>query len=148
MRDFEINIRPTTGAPPDAPVGIAIGSRDTVFTQLLRQGANAPDDYFNAPPAQLAFWLVDNWWRLRSECVPAFGPTAEWRLAHDLTSICGYAWPRLAIWGEGNRIGLSSRSDPAGVVGPVRYLIDALIYVSASSFETEVDKFLDLVSTE
>jgi hypothetical protein len=60
----------------------------------------------------------------------------------------GYAWPRLAIWGEGNRIGLSSRSDPAGVVGPVRYLTDALIYVPALAFETETDRFLKLVSEE
>jgi hypothetical protein len=117
-----------------------------VFTRLLRHGANAPEDHLNAPPAQLAFWLTDNWWRLVSECVPPFGHTAEWRLAHDLASIGGYAWPRLAIWGEGNRVGLSSRSDPAGVVGPVRYLTDALTYVSAAAFETEADRFLKLLS--
>ena len=148
MRNFEIDIQRTVDAPPDSPVGIAIGSAETVFTRLLRHGANAPEDHLRAPPAQLAFWLVDNWWRLRSECVPAFGPTADWRLAHDLASIGGYAWPRLAIWGEGNRVGLSSRSDPAGVVGPVRYLTDALIYVSGLAFVAEATKFLDLMSTE
>jgi len=148
MREFEIDILRTEGSPADAPAGIAIGSRDIVFTRLLRQGANAPEDHLKAPPAQLAFWFVDNWWRLLSECVPAFGPTAEWRLAHDLASIGGYAWPRLAFWGEGHRVGLSSRSDPAGVVGPVRYLIDALIYVSAAAFETEASQFLELVSDE
>lgn len=148
MRDIEIDIEQIAGAPPDAAAGIAIGSGETVFTRLLRHGANAPEDHLKAPPAQLAFWLVDNWWRLRSECVPAFGPTPDWRLAHDLTSIGGYAWPRLAIWGEGDRIGLSSRSDPAGIVGPVRFLTDALIYVPALTFETEANKFLDLVATE
>lgn len=148
MREFGIDIQRTEGAPADSPVGIAIGSRQIVFTRLLRQGANAPEDHLKAPPAQLAFWLVDNWWRLLSECVPPFGPTAEWRLAHDLASIGGYAWPRLAIWGEGSRVGLLSRSDPAGVVGPVRYLTDALVYVSAEAFETETNQFLELVSAE
>lgn len=148
MQEFEIDVQKTAEAPPDAPAALAIGSGHIVLTRLLRQGANAPEDQLKAPPAQLAFWLIDNWWRLRWECVPPFGPTPEWRLAHDLSSMSGYAWPRLAIWGEGNRIGLSARSDPAGVVGPVRYLTDALIYISAAAFEREADRFLDVVSQE
>jgi hypothetical protein len=148
MHAFEIDIEQAAGAPPDAPAGITIGSNKIVFTRLLRPGANAPEDYLKAPPAQLAFWLVDNWWRIRWECVPPSGPTADWRLAHELSSIGGYAWPRLAIWGEGNRIGLSSKSDPAGVVGPVRYLTDALTYVPAEAFETEADDFLKNVADE
>jgi hypothetical protein len=148
MREFEINVQRLAGAELDASAGVVIGSGETVFTRLLRQGANTVEDRLEAPPGQLAFWLVDNWWRLRWECVPPSGPTPDWRLAHDLAGIGGYAWPRLAIWGEGDRIGLSSRSDPAGVVGPVRYLTDALIYVSAAAFEDEADKLFDSVSSE
>jgi hypothetical protein len=148
MRDFEIDIQPIEGSEPDGPASLAIGSRGVVFTHLLRQGANAPSDHLEAPPGQLAFWLVDNWWRLRSECVPAAGPSTEWRLAHDLAGLSGFAWPRLAIWGEGDRVGLSSRSDPMGVVGPVRYLTDALTYVPAAAFEREVDEFLHGVAAE
>ena len=148
MREFEIDIQQTPGAQPDAPARIAIGAGKTVFTRLLRHGANASEDHLKAPPGQLAFWIVDNWWRLVSECVPSFGPTAEWRLAHDVSGIGGYAWPRLAIWGEGNRIGLSSKSDPPGVVGPVRYLTDALIYVPAAAFENEAELFLGRVADE
>ena len=67
----------------------------------------------------------------------------RWRTAHDLSSAGGgYAWPRLAIWGEDERIGLLSRSDPPGVVGPVRYLADALVFVQANDFESECDEFL------
>ncbi len=148
MREFEIDLQRPAGAELDAPVGIAIGSGETVFTRLLRQGANTSEDHLQAPPGQLAFWLVDNWWRLRWECVPPAGPAPEWRLAHELAGIGSYAWPRLAIWGEGDRIGLSSRSDPAGVVGPVHYLTDALTYVSAAAFEAEADRLLDAVSSE
>jgi hypothetical protein len=149
MGEFEIDLQRNAGAEPDAPVGIAVRSRETVFTRLIRQGANAPEDHLHAPPGPLAFWLVDNWWRLRWECVPPASPTAEWRLAHDLAGIGGgYAWPRLAMWGEGDRIGLSSRRDAVGVVGPVRYLTDALIYISAAAFEAEVDRLFDDISSE
>lgn len=147
MRAFEIDLRLGSGKPDD-PVGIAIGSNDVVFTQLIRQGGNAPENHVLAPPGQLAFWIVDNWWRLMSECVPSTGQTAEWRLAHDMTSMGSFAWPRLTIWGEGARIGLSSRSDPAGVVGPVRYLTDALVYVAVDDFELPALSFLSQVASE
>jgi hypothetical protein len=95
------------------------------------------------PPAQLAFWLVDNWWRLRWESVISGRVSHEWRLAHDLSSIGGgYVWPCLSIWGEGVRTGLSCSSDPPGVVGPVRYVTDALTFVPAAAFERGVDDFL------
>lgn len=148
MRPFEIALNKPAGSAPDEPVGIAIGSNDLVFTQLIRQGDNGATDEIQAPPGQLAFWLVDNWWRLVSECVPSSGPCPEWRIAHDLASIGNFAWPRLSIWGEGDRIGLSSRSDPVGVVGPVRYLADALTYVSLAEFDAGSTAFLDRVSGE
>ena len=148
MRAFEIQVQRAGAAEPDASAGITIGSGDIVFTRLLRPGANAPEDQLDAPPGQLAFWLVDNWWRLRWECAPSSGASSDWRLAHDLSAIGGHAWPRLAIWGEGDRVGLSSRSDPMGVVGPVRYMTDALVYVSAEAFEVAADSLLDTVSAE
>lgn len=148
MREFEIDLRKPPKSAPDEPVGLAIRSRGTVFTRLRRPSDDAPQDHLQAPPGQLAFWLVDNWWRLRWECYPSSGLNVDWRLAHELSSIGGYAWPRVAIWGEGDRIGLLSQSDPVGVVGPVRYLTDALTYVSASAFEGAVDQYLELVATE
>lgn len=147
MPKLKIEIQTLVEVQPDAPVGIAVKSEGTVFTRLERRGVT--DDYFQGPPGQLAFWFVDNWWRLRYECFPASGLTADWRLAHDFSDIGGgYAWPRLAFWGEGCRVGLLSQSDPLGVVGPVRYLTDALIYIPAECFEREVDSFLDRVASE
>jgi hypothetical protein len=54
----------------------------------------------------------------------------------------GYVWPRLSIWGEGRRIGLMARSDPSGVVGPVRYVTDALLFISDAEFDKPIDTFL------
>ena len=81
---FKIDIERDHSTGPDDPHRIAIRSGARVFTHLLRGGANEPDDYLVAPPAQLAFWIIDNWWRLRWECIPVIGMTASWRLAHDL----------------------------------------------------------------
>lgn len=148
MSGFNIELERIAGAGPDDSARVAIRSDQIAFTKLLRSGANAPDEFIQAPPAGLAFWLVDNWWRLISECVPANGPNAKWRLAHDLSSVGSYAWPRLSIWGEGDRIGLSSRSDPAGIVGPVRYLTDALTYIDRSTFEATATTFIGEVASE
>jgi len=144
---FEISIGSIDEAAPDEPRPVLIRSGALVFTRLMRPGSNEADDHLRAPPAQLAFWLIDNWWRLRWEGIPPAGMSEEWRLAHDLSSIGGgYVWPRLSIWGEDPRIGLISRSDPAGVVGPIRYLTDALCFIEAASFEVSVDEFLDGVA--
>lgn len=149
MNDLQIDVRTDAGAGVDDPRPIAIRSGDIVLTRLQRPGEERPDDYLIAPPAQLAFWLTDNWWRLRWECVPPEGMTLEWRLAHELSSIGGgYAWPRVAMWGEGERVGIVSRCDPPGVVGPVRFLTDTLKFISASAYEQAVDRFLETVSDE
>jgi hypothetical protein len=148
MREFEISVQAKPGGPPDAPAAITISAGEVVLTRLIRQGANIETNALEAPPAQLAFWLADNWWRLRHECVPPTGPTGRWRMAHELSSMPAYAWPRLAFWGEGDRIGLSSRADPAGTASPVQYLINALSYVKAAVFEDEVDRFLLHIADE
>lgn len=149
MNGFSIETRRIADSTPDDPQPIVIRLGETVFTRLLRPGQEKLDDALQAPPGQLAFWLVDNWWRLRYECIPPNAPSAEWRSAHDLASIGGgFAWPRLRVWGEGERVGLASRSDPEGVIGPVRYVTDALIFIAGKDFETAIDQFVSLVADE
>lgn len=146
---FRIDIERDADAGADDPHRIAIRAGEHTFTRLLRAKQNDPDDFLEVPPAQLAFWFIDNWWRLRWESVPPGGITSDWRLAHDLSSIGGgYAWPRVTIWGEGERLGLSGRSDPQGVVGPVRFLNDILTFVQADLWEKAVDQFLVSAANE
>ena len=142
MSAIEILILDDSRGGPEEPHGLVLRAGETIFTRLLRPNSNEPDNCLRAPPAHLAFWLVDNWWRLRWESIPPTGMNAEWRLAHELASIGGgYVWPRLAMWDEGERTGLASRSDPPGIVGPVRFLTDALLFVPATDFEAETDRF-------
>jgi hypothetical protein len=58
----------------------------------------------------------------------------------------GHAWPSIAFWGEGQRIMTLAKADPPGVMGPVRFLQDALSFVPAASFEAALDAVFDAVS--
>jgi hypothetical protein len=148
MSEFQIEIDSTAFADErsedaDAPRGISIRANNIVLSKLLREDLNEPSDFVDVPLSRLAFWIIDHWWRLRWESIPPAGITPEWREAHELASVGGgFAWPRITIWGEEPRIGLIARSDPQGVMGPVRFLTDALAFVSASDFETEIDRLL------
>lgn len=143
MPDFQIDVQAGVGAAWDSPHPIELRAGEISFTKLLRHESNAADGYLQAPPIPLAFWLIDNWWRIRWEPVGRREERANWRLAHDLSAIGGgYVWPRLWMWGEDARVGLSARSDPSGVLGPVRYITDALVFVRSDLFEKEVFRFL------
>jgi hypothetical protein len=142
---FTIELQRDNLAEPDEPRGVRIAAGEVVFTRLLRPGQDGESEFMQAPPAQLAFWVVDNWWRLRWEG-PHGQATADWRLAHDLSAIGGgYAWPRLTLWGVDNLMECHARADPAGVVGPVRYVTTAQVTASAASFEEAVDGFMEEV---
>ena len=144
MGGFEIDIRSAAGASWDMPQAISLRSGEVCFTELVRNGDNKSDDYLQAPPVQLAFWITDNWWRLRWEPMVSDTVDPDWRLAHELSAIGGgYIWPRLRIWSEDTRVGLSSRSDPMSMNFALRYTKDALVFVSAAQFEAAVDQFLE-----
>lgn len=147
MSEFEIDIQardPVSGRSWDVPQGISLRSGDLCFTELIRDGGSQSDDYLRAPPVPLAFWLTDNWRRLRWEPVVSERVDLDWQLAHELSAIGGgYIWPRLRIWGEDARVGLACRSDPLSMNFALRFTQDALVFVSAEQFEVTVDRFLD-----
>jgi len=146
---FNIDIERTADAEPDDPHGIAIAADEHVFTRLLRGESNTIKTHLLARPAQLAFWFIDNWWRLRWESMPAEGVTPHWRLAHDVSGIGGGTiWPRLLMWGEGQRMGLSATRDAIGVVGPVRFIENGLSFIPADEWEVGVDRFIEEVRDE
>ena len=120
---------------------ISVGSR--TLTRLLRGKANEPRDSLHAPLGPFAFWLADNWWRLRHEAKPIEAITADWRLAHDMSDIGGgTAWPVLRFWGEGSRVGVESKPTEAWPNGPVRYLTEHEGHIAAEEWERETDRFI------
>lgn len=123
---------------------LSIRVGESVLTRLVRRGTNEPDDWLRVPLAPLAFWFIDNWWRIRWEPPPEVGLTAEWRLAHDLSSVgSGYVWPSVSLWGEGDRLGVAVHRE-SGPIGSVQFLTDAgLHYADATGVEATIDAFIE-----
>ena len=143
MSAFSIDLGPIPGAEGDLR-SLSIRANQSVLTRLVRQDANHEDQALQVPVIPLAFWFADHWWRLRWECRPLNGFPSAWRQAHELTAVgAGYAWPRVMVWGEGERTVIVSRSDPVGVVGPVRLLQNSIGFVPAVDYETAVSSFLE-----
>ena len=123
---------------------VRIGADDSVLTRLERPDDASLDDWLQVPAEALAFWFVDNWWRIRWEPDPPAGFTPEWRLAHDISSVgSGYCWPRIALWGEGEQVSVATRADEP--TSSLRYLADGRFLVRAASFEAGVDDFVRLL---
>jgi len=147
MTDLHFNVSQQRAQDQEAPRGLSISAGNVVLTRLIREASVGECDSVEVPLTNFGFWLLDHWWRLRWESIPPSGITPEWREAHELASIGGgFTWPRITIWGEGRRVGLISRSDPQGVMGPVRFLTDALVFIAAEDYEAEIDRFLDFVT--
>lgn len=124
---------------------IRIAAGSDVLTRLVRNG-HEHGDVLHAPADPLAFWLVDNWWRILFETVPAAGPNPSWRLAHELSSIGGYIWPRMVLWGEGERAGIAVHPEPPPTT--LQYLARGIRYVPAADMESGVDRFVRQVLDE
>lgn len=123
---------------------VKITAGDSVLTRLERPDDSSQDDWLEVPAEALAFWFIDNWWRIRWEPDPPAGFTPEWRLAHDISSVGGgYCWPRIALWGEGEQVGVAARADEP--TSSLRYLANGRLLVRAASFEAGVDDFVRLV---
>lgn len=145
MAIFEFDIMSGANASWDDPQDVSLCVENICFTELVRNGGNTTDKFLQAPPIQLAFWIIDNWWRLRWEPVVSDKVDPSWRLAHELSAIGGgYIWPRLRIWGEDTRVGLACRSDPHSMNFALRFTTDAVVFISSSEFESSVDQFLQL----
>jgi len=140
--NFEIKTKPGGG--------IRIQFGQDALTRLVRPSQASEDEYLDAPPQDLAFWLVHNWWRLRHEPVPSEDLAidalpASWRLAHDFRSVeGGYRWPSAIVWGGDDLVFATAESDPVGITAPVQFLASARgISVPATEFESGVDRFLN-----
>ena len=146
MNELEIRIKPCNGEGNAEARRLCIDLRESCLTQLMRHGSAAPDDWLVAPPLPLAFWLLDNWWRIRWEPAPAES-SAEWRLAHHLPSVgAGYPWPNVSLWGEGDRCAIAVHRDDTGFQRAVRFLSEpSLTYVPAASVEAATDAFIRAV---
>ncbi|MDE0105307.1 MAG: hypothetical protein OXN89_23270 [Bryobacterales bacterium] len=116
------------------------------LSKLYRFSSNREDQFLHAPPSHLAFWVLDNWWRIFHEPEPPGAVTAEWLLAHEMSSIGGgYAWPPIRLWGEGDQVGIRMRPEYCDSPAPVRFEASHIGVIPAVHVEAGFDAFLDRV---
>jgi len=141
---FQVLIEAPAAHDPSGPDRLSIRLGESSLTRLIRRGSHEPDDCLEAPPVPLAFWFIDNWWRIRSEPPPHGDPDAEWRLAHHLPSVgAGYHWPNVSIWGEGARSGVAVHADTSNLQASLKFIAPPrLEYMPSSMVEEAIDRFV------
>ena len=144
MPEFQILIEAPAAHDPSGPGRLSIRLGESYLTRLVRRSSHEPDDCLEAPPVPLAFWFVDNWWRIRSEPPPHRDLDAEWRLAHHLSSVgAGYHWPNVSLWGEGSRFGVAVHADASNLQPSLKFVAPPrLDYVPSSTVEEAIDRFV------
>ncbi|WP_293985577.1 hypothetical protein [Sphingobium sp.] len=135
---------PAVGARDVAEVRIAAhGEPLTRFLDIENGGQR---DHFRASAVSLAFWLADNWWRLRYECLDGSTPSVNWRLRHELSSASGGTfWPPLMIHSSGENVQFTPAFSRHLETSPLRYLAPDTTSVSGRAFEDGIDRFFDQV---
>ena len=120
---------------------------EDAWSQSVQQGARV-----SAYP--LALWLASSWWRIRWEPLPSrirltpagLSADTDWRMSHDLPAAgYGFIWPPLTFASDGEAIRVNCRPSGARSGEPVRYLSEFDVFVPASDFERETDRFMELV---
>lgn len=144
MTDFEIRLESPAAQDASGPGRLSIRLGESSLTRLIRRGSPEPDDCLEAPPLPLAFWFVDNWWRIHSEPPPNRDLDVQWRLAHHLSSVgAGYHWPNVSIWGEGSRFGVAVHADASNLQPSLKFVAPPrLEYVPSWTVEKAIDRFI------
>ncbi len=125
---------------------VGIQADGEFLTRLLRFSNNTEDTFLHAPPSQLAFWILDNWWKLFHEPEPVGAVTVEWLLAHEMSSIGGgYAWPPIRFWGEGDQVGVRTHPQYSDSPAPVRFEASYHGLIPSVDVERCLDRFLESV---
>lgn len=146
MTRLEIIVKDLDGLSPTEIRQVGILAEGVSLTKLLRFSSNHEDEFLHAPPSHLAFWMLDNWWRIFHEPEPAGPVTAEWLLAHEMSSTGGgYAWPPIRFWGEGNRVGIRMQPQYRDSAAPVRFEASYIGVIPTVEVERSFDSFLESV---
>ena len=133
------------GSDDVAEISLHVGDR--VISRIADTEKGTVRDFFRASSTGLAFWLADNWWRLRWETISDSRlPSVDWRLRHELNSASGGAlWPPVMIFSVGDRISFAPSVGKKVVDGPQSYFQFKIGMVAADEYERELDSFFEAV---
>lgn len=133
------------GSDDVAEISLRLG--DSVISRIADTEKGTVRDFFRASSTGLAFWLADNWWRLRWETISDSRlPSVDWRLRHELNSANGGAlWPPVMILSVGDRIAFAPSVGKKVVDGPQSYFQFKIGMVAADEYERELDSLFEAV---
>lgn len=133
------------GSNDVAEISLHVGDR--VISRIADTEKGTVRDFFRASSTGLAFWLADNWWRLRWETISDSRlPSVDWRLRHELNSASGGAlWPPVMIFSVGDRISFAPSVGKKVIDGPQSYFQFKIGMVAADEYERELDSFFEAV---
>ena len=142
---FKLSAAWPKGSDDVAEISLRVGDR--VISRIADTEKGTVRDFFRASSTGLAFWLADNWWRLRWETISDSRlPSVDWRLRHELNSASGGAlWPPVMIFSVGDRISFAPSVGKKVVDGPQSYFQFKIGMVAADEYERELDSFLEAV---
>jgi hypothetical protein len=134
-----------SGPPEERACFAAVGI--LAHSTWLTEGRDAIANRLRHEPLlsayHLAEWLAWNWWRLRWE---PRSRVSDWEFAHRLSSIGGgYIWPNITIFSDGERTALIAKPTIDQPQTPFRYIADAAAIIPATEFESELDRFIEMV---
>lgn len=133
------------GSEDVAEISLRVGA--SVISRIADTEKHTVRDFFRASTTALAFWLADNWWRLRWETIrDSRLPSVDWRLRHELNSASGGAlWPPTMIFSVGDRIAFAPSVGKSSVGGPQSYFDFKVAMVAADEYERELDSLFKAV---
>jgi hypothetical protein len=136
---------PKPGAQDIAELRLRVD--DKILTRVSDVRLKEDRDFVRGSAVSLAFWLADNFWRLRYESLPNDrAPTTNWRLCHEMTSAAGGTmWPPIMIHSTGERVLLAPAFAQPVDNGAFRYVIPPIMTVGGTIFEDGLDRFFDQV---
>ena len=144
MAGLEIIVKDLDGPSPAEIRRIGIRAGGKFLTKLFRVSSNCEDVFLHAPPSHLAFWILDNWWRIFHEPEPAQAVTPEWLLAHDMSSIGGgYTWPPIRFWCEGDQVGIRMHPQYPDSALPVRFKVSLVGVIPTDDVQRSFGSFLE-----
>ena len=122
---------------------IVMNSADQILTELEDLFSRSIRPGVRASAYDLAYWFMENWWRLRWE---PEARTVDWRLSHVVAAVGGgVAWPNISFTSDGVHVLIETKSTSDERGAPIRYLRDVDVQISAAAFEAGIDEFVQRV---
>ncbi|HEX8240368.1 MAG TPA: hypothetical protein VF574_11580 [Allosphingosinicella sp.] len=149
LDSFELTARWPSPPAPEAPdvAELRISAAGETLIRICDFDRKEDRDYVRGSAVSLAFWLADNFWRLRYESLPdGHAPSTNWRLRHEMTSAAGGTlWPPIMVHSTGERVLFASAYAKSVDIGAIRYALPEMVMVSGSAFANGLDRYFDEV---